>query len=239
MSGLVFNGYDFGEACKAKTLSVSPLRVRVDDEGYPLVAGMKAIPDALDVRTIKVKLMLDAGRKLDCAAAASLRRKVDGMLAAPRPSVLRLPEDDVLEYRDAMLTDAGTWVGFREDGEVTLTFTAFDPIAYGAMRRVPDCAFEVGGTWKTYPTYELVAAEGDSVMVIDEAHERFICVLHSFAGGERVVVDCEREVATIDGVDASADIAIASDFFALDVGRHELAFAGCSEHVVNYVERWA
>ncbi len=239
MSGLVFNGCDFGEACKAKTLSVSPLRVRVDGEGYPLVAGMKAIPDALDVRTIKVKLMLDAGRTLDRAAAASLRRKVGGILAAPKPSVLRLPEDDALEYRDAMLTDAGSWEGMFEDGEVLLTFTAFDPIAYGAMRRVPDCAFEVGGTWKTYPTYELVAAEGDSVMVIDEAHERFVCVLHSFAGGERVVLDSGREVATIDGVDASADIAIASDFFALDVGKHELTFTGCSAHAATYIERWA
>ncbi len=239
MSGLRFNGCDFGEACRAKTVSVSPLRVRAEGESYPLAAGAKCIPSALDVRTIEVKLFLDAGRRLDGAAAASLRRKVGGMLAAPRPSVLRLPEDGALEYRDAMLTDAGSWEGMFEDGEVLLTFTAFDPIAYGTMRRVPDCAFEVGGTWKTYPTYELVAAEGDSVMVIDEAHERFICVLHSFAGGERVVLDSGRETASIDGKDASASIAIASDFFALDVGRHELAFAGCSEHVVNYVERWA
>lgn len=239
MSGLVYNGHDFREVCKATTVAISPLRVRVEDEIYPLVAGAKAIPDALGAKTIKVKLMLGAGRRLDGAAAASLRHTIEGMIASDRPSTLELPEDEGLEYRDAMVTDASAWSSLDEGGEITLTFTVFDPVAYGVERCATESSFEVGGTWKTYPSFELVAAEGDSVMVIDEVHERFICLLGSFSGGERVVLDCESERAYVDGVEASANIALASDFFALDVGSCVLTFTGCSEHVTRYTERWA
>lgn len=43
---------------------------------------------------------------------------------------------------------------------------------------------------------------------------------------------------TIDGADASKDVALGSDFFALSPGIADLAFEGCSSFNVGFYERW-
>lgn len=76
------------------------------------------------------------------------------------------------------------------------------------------------------------------MIVIDQENERFICLMDDFAGGEIVVIDTDREIATIDGEDASAKVALQSEFFGLMPGDRELTFAGCSVHKTVYEERW-
>ncbi len=238
MGGLVFNGHDFGEVCQAQTVEVSPLRVRADAVLNAGAPGAKPTGGGLDVRRVKVRLALDAGRRLDAEAASRLRHRIDAMLCAEAGSVLRLPEDEALEYHDALLTDAEGWTTMRENGSCTLTFTCFDPVAFGAERTTGEAAFEVGGSAETWPRFELVAAEGDSVTVLDLRAERFVSVVGDFAGGEIVAIDCADEHVTIDCADADASVGMYSDFFPLAPGACELAFAGCLSHSTSYVERW-
>jgi hypothetical protein len=51
----------------------------------------------------------------------------------------------------------------------------------------------------------------------------------------RVVIG---EGVTIDGVDARAEVTLASDFFSLSPGDCTLFFSGCSSHVTSFCERW-
>lgn len=238
MHGLVFNGYDFGEICEAQTVEMKPHRVRADAVTIAGGAGALMAGDGLDVRMVKVRLILNAGCRLTPGEASLLRHKIDAMLHAEQGAVLRLPEDEVLEYRFAALTDASGWTSMFEDGECTITFTCYDPVAYGHERTTNATRFEVDGTAPTYPVFECVATEGDSVMVLDLAHEKFIDVVHEFQGGERVVIDCASERVSVDGACADADVGAYSDFFSLDPGPCDLAFAGCSEHATAYTERW-
>ena len=117
-----------------------------------------------------------------------------------------------------------------------VVFTLLDPVAYGRVRSETSTTFEVGGSWPTWPTFELVASAGSAVQV--GCSSSFVCVEHAFSGGEVVRIGCEGEGVTIDGADARADVSLASDFFSLSPGSCELSFTGCSSHTTSFRERW-
>ena len=127
----------------------------------------------------------------------------------------------------------------RIDGECEVAFTLFDPVAYGMGREERTLLFEVGGTWPTLPVVEVTASAGASVQVSNVTASKSVLVEKTFEGGETVVVDCVAESVTIGGADSRNKVALGSDFFALEPGACELAFAGCSDHVVRFRERWA
>lgn len=138
-----------------------------------------------------------------------------------------------------MLVGASGWSDLFEAGSCELTFTLFDPVGWGLSRSEAGTSFSVGGTWDTWPVVEMTASAGSYVQVSLPFASKYVKVEQTFAGGEAVVIDCEAEAVTVDGVDARADVALGSDFFALEPGDVTLAFAGCSAHTVAFPERWA
>lgn len=217
MSSLVFNGVELGEFCRAKTVEITPL---VD-------GGLR----------FKVKLLLDTKAKMDVRTASWLRHRLNSLLKV-QGATLVLPEEPEVEYRGVKLVSAQPWEDLLICGSVVVEFECADGVAYGKQRVSSGTDIEVGGTAATYPVIEVTAAAGDSVMVLDVARERFVQVIHTFAGGEKVCMDFEQEQVEIDGVEANCDIGMYSDFFALVPGVNALSFAGCSSHSVMYTERW-
>lgn len=217
MGALVFAGQDIGEFCRCKTVELRP----------QVEGGM----------TCKVKLVLDAQAKLDVRTTSALRHKLNALLSV-KDGVLILPEEEELEYYGAKVTDVNPWDELFDGGSTVVTFQCADGIAYGDARMSRADKIGANGTAATYPVFELVAAEGDSVMVLHMGAQRFVNIVGTFEGGERVVVDCGRESVTIDGVRADAQVGFYSDFFPLTPGENELAFAGCTEHTTSYRERW-
>ena len=57
-------------------------------------------------------------------------------------------------------------------------------------------------------------------------------------GASRGFSSYGTEGVAIGGVDARADVTLASDFFSLAPGSVTLAFTGCSSHVTTFCERW-
>lgn len=223
MSSLVYNGFDFGEFCLAKTVSLPPVCVGADGELVPL--------------EIEVKIMLNIGAKMDASARSVLRHRLSAALMS-EGGVLRLPEEPEVEYRGVRVKDAGAWTSLFEDGSCTVRFECADPVAYGYERVTGAASFEVAGTYPTYPVIELVADAGDSVYVMNPTQEAFVQVVGNFEGGEVVTLDFEAERAWIDGVSADTKVGLYSDFFALGTGMNTLTFAGCASHTLRYIERW-
>lgn len=159
-------------------------------------------------------------------------------LCRPGCASLVLPDDPSLEYHDALLTDAAGWTDLFEASECEITFTLFDPVAYGAERVERSGRFEVGGTWPALLVLALTAAAGASVQVSNVTTGRSVLLSRPFSGSEAVEIDCAAETVTVDGADARAKVALGSDFFALDPGACEVAFAGCSSHEMRFRERW-
>ncbi|MEE0027377.1 MAG: phage tail family protein, partial [Atopobiaceae bacterium] len=199
-------------------------------------AGALLVSCRIPPRLARVRLFLDAGFRPGTNGLADIRHRVYSALCSTAGGTLRLPDEPELEYRDAVCTDAGSWSSLLEDGKGEVSFTLLDPVAYGRERTEAGTAFEVGGSWPTWPTFELVASAGSAVQV--GCGDAFVRIERAFSGGEVVRIDCESEGVTVDGVDARADVALVSDFFSLAPGNRTLTFSGCASHVTIFYERW-
>ncbi len=236
MRSIVYNGIDLSEWCTAEVIEKVALPIVPETMVVPGRAGALLVSGRILPRLVRVRLFMDAGFRPGTNGLADIRHRVYSALCSTAGGTLRLPDEPEYEYRDAVCTDAGVWSSLFEDGQGEVTFALLDPVAYGRARSETDTSFEVGGSWPTWPTFELVASSGTAIQVSNGSE--LVRIEHAFSGGEAVRVDCESEGVTIDGVDARADVTLASDFFPLTPGDRDLSFSGCSSHVTSFHERW-
>lgn len=235
MRSFIFNGYDFGELTRAKVISEAPLYVK--PETNQITDGGVYVGNAnMPPKVMRLKVFLEPKMKASPEALVAQRRKLDATLLATTPTDLQY--QDNYTYRKALCTDASTWDSLLQAGSCELEFTVYEAVVYGDVRESAAATIDVKGTAETYPTFELAATEGDSVMALSLDKQMFVNVIGTFTGGEKVVIDCESETVAIDGADACKDVGFYSDFFSLVAGVNKLAFAGCSAHVTRYQERW-
>lgn len=236
MRSIVFNGVDFSEFCSAEVVEKAALTIVASTMAVPGRAGALLVSGRISPRAVRVRLFMDAGYKPGTNGLADIRHRIYAALASTGGGTLWLPDEPELEYRDAVCTDAGAWSSLFEDGHGDVEFTLLDPVAYGMARREAGTSFEIGGSWSTWPTLNLVAAAGSALQI--GYGNKAVRIEHTFTGGESVVIDCEHEGVTICGVDARADVTLSSDFFSLAPGDCTLTFSGCSTHVAAFHERW-
>ncbi|MCH4053307.1 MAG: phage tail family protein [Atopobiaceae bacterium] len=236
MRSIVYNGIDLSEWCSAEVIERVALPVVPDTMVVPGRAGALLVSSRIPPRLVRVRLFMDSGFKPGTSGLADIRHRVYSALCSTAGGTLRLPDEPELEYRDAVCTDAGSWSSLFEDGQGEVLFTLLDPVAYGRARSETGTSFEVGGSWPTWPAFELVASAGSAVQV--GCGDAIVRVEHAFSGGEVALIDCETEGVAVDGIDARAEVTLASDFFSLSPGRCELSFSGCSAHVTAFNERW-
>lgn len=237
MSSLIYNGHDFSDYVTAELVepaghALSPRSLAVPGRPGAALLGCKLPP-----RVLRVRLFLDAGVTLAAEERSAIRHEMYGWLVAPMGAELSPTGEPDLTWRDAVVTDASDWDSLFEDGSCELAFTCFDPVAYGEGKSSAAGTLTVGGTWATWPVVTLTALAGSSVRVADGLG-RYVLVERDFAAGDVVVMDFASEAVTVDGADASADVAVESTFFSLAPGSHSLTFSGCSAHTVEWAERW-
>ena len=237
MSSLTYNGHDFSGYVTAELVEPAGHALSPRSLAVPGRPGAALLGCELPPRVLRVRLFLDAGVTLTAEERSAIRHERYGWLVAPMGAELSLTGAPDLTGRDAVVTDASGWDSLFEDGSCELAFTCFDPVAYGEGKSSAGTALAVGGTWATWPVVTLTALAGSSVKVADGLG-RYVLVERTFAAGDVVLLDFQREAVTVDGVDASVDVAVESTFFSLAPGSHTLAFSGCSAHTVEWVERW-
>ena len=238
MRSIVYGGRDFSEVCSAEVVRRGMHSVWAESLGVPGRAGALPLPGHVPPEDVVVKLMLDAGFRPGALELSAMRHRLRSWLCRPGCAELVLPDDPELTYRDAMVTDSDGWSTLFETGSCEVTFTLFDPVAYGLYRVEHSSRFDIDGTWSTLPVLVLEAARGSSILVSHPSSGRAVRIDREFLGGERVVVDCAEERVTVDGVDARADVALASDFPALEPGECILSFSNVTDVEVRFWERW-
>lgn len=237
MSALTYNGHDFSDYVTAELVEPAGHALSPRTLAVPGRPGAALLGCELPPRVLRVRLFLDAGVTLTAEERSAIRHEMYGWLVAPMGAELSLTGEPDLTWRDAVVTGASDWDSLFEDGSCELAFTCFDPVAYGEGKSSAGTALAVGGTWATWPVVTLTALAGSSVKVADGLG-RYVLVERDFAAGDVVLLDFQHEAVTVDGADASADVAVESTFFSLAPGSHTLAFSGCSAHTVEWVERW-
>ena len=239
MRSIVYAGNDFSRVCTAQVVEMSANPLAVEAVEVAGRAGAEVVSAYVPPVDVRVRLFLDVGVSADAVAMAEARHLLRSWLCVPGGGTLVLPDDPEREYRDALLIAASAWSQLFESGECEVTFTLFDPIAYGASRIEREASFSVGGTWATLPEFRLVASAGSAVQVSLPSAGRLLRIEYGFAGGEAVVIDCEGERVWVNDGDARDCVTLASDFFALEPGDCTLAFSGCGYFETRFRERWA
>ena len=128
------------------------------------------------------------------------------------------------------------WSSMHADAWCDFELTAYDPIAYGREAVETGVAFNVGGTWRTAPVFEIESAACEAVAVAYAGAS--VQVAGPFEAGQAVIIDCGAETVTVDGEAADASVALSSDFFRLEPGDCTLAFTGAATHTARFTERW-
>ena len=239
MRSIIYGGNDFSRYCSAEVVDRGVHALAADALAVPGRAGALPLPAYVPPEDVRVKLMLDCGYAPGPRELSRIRHELRRWLCQPGCATLILPDEPGLEYRDALLTGAATWSDLFETGSCVVTFTLFDPVAYGDLRIERSTCFDVGGTWPALPTIGLGASEGSSLQISNVNAGKLVLVEHAFEGGEIVIVDCVTEAVLCDGADIRNKVALGSDFFAMEPGACELAFAGCTDFEVRFYERWA
>lgn len=244
MSSIAYNGHDFSEHVTAELVEPAGHALSPRTLAVPGRPGAALLGCELPPRALRVRLFLDAGVVLTAEERSAIRHEMYGWLVAPAGAELSLSGEPDLTWRDAVVTDVSDWDTLFEGGSCEVEFTCFDPVAYGDAHElgpVDDAtamALTVGGNYRTWPTFTLVAAAGSLVAVEDSASGARIELERTFTGGEEVLIDCSASKAWVDDEPADADVSLESDFFCLEPGMVSFLFEGCAEATLEYVERW-
>ncbi len=238
MRSIRYGGVDFSKWCSAEVAEACGHAVEPRTVEVPGRAGAVLLGGEVPAKVLRVRLYWDALLGLDAVARARARHELYAALLRVSGGELVVPGDPELTYRDAVCTGCGDWSSLFADGSAEVEFTCCDPVGYGALRSTDTAVFQVGGSWATWPVVSVVAAAGSAVEVADAESGAYVLVERAFSGGEKVVIDFQAESCSMDGVDASAAVSVASEFFSLAPGARELVFTGCRSHSVSWFERW-
>lgn len=238
MSSITYGGHGFDALVSAELLEPASLSVLPTTERVPGRPGLLLLGGEVEPLELRVRLFMDDPAALSVAERASVRATLRAWLLRPEGAELSVPGEPDRTWHDAVCTDVSDWSSLLSDGSTTVSFTCMDPIAYGAQGSSSLSDFDVGGTWPTLPTAELIASGGSFVQLSGGAG-CYVRLEANFAEGDVVRIDFAAQTATVNGQDATASVALDSDFFALEPAENSLSFLGCSSHTVLWVERWA
>lgn len=191
--------------------------------------------EGLATLEIVVKAVIKARREHDIAEA---RRRVSSLLYSTGEQKLVL-YDEKSRYYNAFYQGGAELDREYRNPKLELTFLCADPIAFGQGRKQTITAAQTvvntGGTFKSYPTITAKPASGLKQWTITNVTTgEFVTVSASFTGSQTLILDMEKQRATINGSDVAVDIN--SDFFALD-GVQKLKTSNGSA-TVEWIERW-
>lgn len=233
---MIFNGFDFSEY-----LRVNPTRrmnppikdITKTAQGRDGAVFMSTSLDPLPI-PVHVRLNVPTYKHQQIA---KIRRLITSKLITDKPEKLVLPDEPDLYYM-AKLTNSDELTNLWSTGAADLEFTAYDPVAYGAQRSAPvgaSTVFSVGGTYKTWPTFDLTASSVTRVKVLNYATGEFVMMSANAASGTRIVVDMQNQTIRINGNLAAIDLS--SDFFALRPGKNDIRITGATG-TASWIERW-
>ena len=233
---MIFNGHDFSEY-----LRVNPTR-RMNP---PMTDKTKTVPgrdgavfmrSQLEPLTIPVHVRLNV-RSHGHRQIAKLRRKLTAWLVTSQPEKLVLPDEPDLYYM-AKLTNSAELSNLWSTGAADLEFTAYDPIAYGAERTAPvgtSSVLDIGGTYETWPTFDLTASSASKIKVLNYGTGAFVATSANVASGAHVAIDMQNQTIRVNTNLAAIDLS--SDFFALEPGRNTVRITGATG-TASWIERW-
>lgn len=234
---MIYNGFDFSPWFDTRLITRSLLpEYSIETQDVPYRPGERFMRAKMKPLTIKVLARWRAGQRDNMA---SMRRAMAPRLLCLREAPLHLDDERHLGlYYMAVLTSPGELDNLWSTGSAELEFTAYDPVAYGAVRRAAigtSATLSVGGSAETRPT--ITCKPGGSVSSLKVTNMdtgEAVQVNASLTSSSTVVIDMAEERVTVNG--ANQAVTYDSDYFALQPGRNALRLSSGSG-TIEWTER--
>ena len=188
--------------------------------------------------SIRVKIRLIEESDL---ALTELKRYVAGKLYSDKPEKLIL-YDDPTRYDIAKLDGMPDFEKLWTTGSTELNFINYSGISYSSELKSPnistDTSLSIGGTRKTKPKITvLFSGVAASYKVTNMTTGKHVEITgQNFVAGNVLVVDCEKQVATLNGNPIMPKVTLLSDFFALQPGINLIN--STKPGTIEYQEAW-
>lgn len=211
--------------------SVLP-NISITERKIPGRPGTRFRKTELEPLIIPVNLRLKANPDEDMSL---FRHSLAEILYSNEPKKLVLPDEPTLYYM-AVLRGASELSNLWYTGSCDIEMYCNDPIAYGQTYE-EDIASNIGigGTWPTKPIITCYPKSGSYHRITNQKTGEHIQITRTFAGTETIVYDCEREQATVNGVNVAVNLA--SDYFELEPGNNTL-LRSSGTGTIEWTERW-
>jgi|GEM_PF-698842 len=235
---MIYNGFDFAPWFDTRLVTRSLLpEYEIATRDVPGQPGSRFMRAELKPLTIDVAAAWRARPADDMAA---LRRLMASRLLCLKEAELWLDDERHLGLRYmAVLTSPGALDTLWHTGEATLTFTAYDPVAYGAEGRATvsgTSGVQAGGTFRTYPTVTVRPGGSTSALrLTNMGTGEFVQIDKAVTASSAVVIDMAAPQATVDG--SPAPVTFESDFFPLEPGANSLKLSSGTA-TVQWTERY-
>lgn len=233
-SGLIFDGVNISDAFQIVDIKI-PLLPTFTAVTHELAQrpGAYFASRKVGTREVTVKLRLDAETR-DPMGIFKAWRELSAIFNKPDPRKLQLDEE---RYCWAMMVGESEIEDEAYYGVVEFTFMCFDPYFYGTEHEIAvangsNMSFNVQGGVEAYPVLELTATTS-YVLVTNSVTGEYVRVPNT-ASGSKVVVDMERQTATIGG--EFAPVHLESDFFTIG-GAARIKVTGANG-TLKYKERF-
>lgn len=234
---MIYNGHDFSSLLieeKVHQGIIPPMQNTVVD--VPGQHGARFMRSKLGSRELTVELRYIGQSRRQAKEVAG---ELAAMLHSEAPSRLALDLIPGREYL-AIIDGSPEWETFLHTARLSITFVAHDPIAYGERliyKLGENGVIDVPGTWATKPTIEVTTEAASYVLVKDHRTGNTMRFEGNFQDGQKLVIDCEKRFATLDGENAMPLMSIMSDWLELVPGKHTMSVEGGSAMKVVLDER--
>ena len=175
----------------------------------------------------------------DDMSLVELKREVAGLLYTDEPAKLVL-YDDPTRYDMAKLDGSTDFSKLWTSGSATLKFVNAEGLSYSdSARSLPIGTVYVGGTRPTSPIFTVTFASihvGDFVLTNTTTGKNVTITGQPFSNGAVLVIDCQKQLVTLNGNPIMPKVTLDSDFFMLEPGNNILT--STRPGTVTFSEAW-
>lgn len=149
--------------------------------------------------------------------------------------------DNVRRYK-AVVDGSSNINNLMYDGLLTLTFVAYDPIAYGeeiSLNIESGDELYNPGNYKTRPIIEVIPLVAPVEIRLKNGEEYDYVKINKIGGLlDPIKIDFINEVVTINGENIMADVDPLGDFFYIPPGDFSLEISNSNFTHISFYERW-
>lgn len=213
---MIFNDYDFKDDLIVEEIVRSVMPNVLNSSIYiPGLNGSVFNHSAFGETYITVKCRLIKKKRNDVQESM---RKIAGKLHSPTPSKLKL-RDEKDHYNFAIVDGMTEVEKYFSTGYFEIMFICHDPFAYTDEKvfNVNE-TFNNVGTFETHSIIEITAGITDKLVVHVGKLSEAITLIYPFTGTQKIVVDSEKQLVTMNGNNAMKYLSLESDFFMIPPG---------------------